>query len=202
MKLRGAWNLKKRWWAIKFPSPTIDIRAQTCVAKAKGRKCLKASDWAIFGFLKPFRECFMIINIWLWMTKDGGETKSLETQECTTPRRDRASILRLLLSQNRDRLRNETKPERCVIIIHNFESIHSHLFVMFKAYPSSSSFSDLTYHADQCLGWTWIFDDGAQRYRNSNACQIIVIWFFSLHCLIQQRSSVSENQSGKNNSSN
>lgn len=64
------------------------------------------------------------------MTKEVETEKSLKTQECTTPYRDRASIF-----SHKGIKRNETQ-KRCVII-HNFKTIHC----MFWAYPSHHRFS-------------------------------------------------------------
>lgn len=79
----------------------------------------------------------IIINIWLWMTKD---EKSLETLECTAPCPWSCIIFVYfvcLLLEKRRRLREAKTPKRCVII-HNFSRADSCPFIWecsHAAYP-------------------------------------------------------------------
>lgn len=84
---------------------------------------------------------FVLINIWLWMTKDENNKISRDTGmhhsmawsciKFSSPSRWETK------SERRTRREpSEKPPERCVIIIHNFEPIHSHFVYVVCAYPA------------------------------------------------------------------
>lgn len=111
------------------------------------------------------------------MNDKDAKTKSLETPECTTPRREHASIF------FNSKKRNENQKG----VSSSFESIHSHSFVCLKLIPFIIFF-DVKNHADwiatmsgtRFLGWCSTLLSTFQRLSN----YLIGLW---LHCLVQQR---------------
>lgn len=87
-----------------------------------------------FSFVCITGEPLMIINVWLWMTKV--KKKSLETPECTTPCRDRASISAFVATNEK-----KWKPKK---VCHHLSIISSHSLYVFLCLSPSSSFSDVS----------------------------------------------------------